>query len=398
MRKPTINSKTLTRRAALLGVFATGVSLPYLKHALQIGSSKSQNKNTDDNTQEFWISAQGSQESHYSLGWVNPSDASIDHALTKLRGHGVAQHPTQHQTIVMMSRRPGTVGVAINIQDGHITKSFQTIPGRQFEGHACFNNDGGLLLTSESESKSGRGKIGVYDGVNFTRLGEFDSYGIGPHEIKLMPDGSTLAIANGGLHKPLNADKPTNLDTMKSTLAYVDIKSGELLNEFSVEEPKASIRHLDVASDGTVAIASQIQRSAMDSEDVVALSAIQKAGEGLTLLKAPEAIILKLNDYMGSVAVNHTTRIAGFTSPRGNLAVFWHLDDEQKLAGYHAFHDVCGITVTNDQDFFVLSNSSGQLRQLDARTLKEDITRRIRFPNTRWDNHLSTVTTSKNFT
>ena len=94
-----------------------------------------------------------------------------------------------------------------------------------------------------------------------------------------------------------------------------------------------------------------------------------------------------MNDYAGSVAINSQSRIAGFTSPRGNIAVFWHLDTQEYI-GYHGLHDVCGLAVSSDQKKFLISNSNGQLRQLDSVTLQEAKSKRLNMPNTHWDNHL----------
>jgi len=53
-----------------------------------------------------------------------------------------------------------------------------------------------------------------------------------------------------------------------------------------VPESKSSIRHLDIASDGTVAIAMQIQRSAMTHDNPIPLGAIHKPNEDIKLLTA----------------------------------------------------------------------------------------------------------------
>ena len=90
---------------------------------------------------------------------------------------------------------------------------------------------------------------------------------------------------------------------------------------------------------------------------------------------------------MGSVAICNDSRIAGFASPQGNLAAFWNIDDGQ-LVGYHRLRDVCGIAVSSQRGAFILSNSFGELRELDAATLEERRERRLKLPAYRWDNHL----------
>ena len=292
----------------------------------------------------------------------------------------------------MYARRPGSIGIEVDLKTGHIDQRFQCPPDHHLFGHGCFSADGKTLFTSEANYRTGEGKIGIRDSLTYQRLGEYDSHGIGPHEIKLMPDGKTLVIANGGLQThPETSRKTLNLDTMQSSLTYLDLENGQKVGEFHVPEAKASIRHLDVAEDGTVAIATQVQREAMDHNDLVPLAAVHKPGSTIELLEDPAVLIHQMKDYMGSVAINNKTRIAGFTSPRGNVAAFWNMDDRQFVA-YHALHDVCGLAVSQDQKHFVISNSNGELRFLDAATLKENKNKRLRYPSMHWDNHLLTTT------
>jgi len=347
---------------------------------------------------EMWVSAQGNSSDKYSLGWVDADarpKSTSGRILSGYRGHGLAYHPTKPNKVVMFSRRPGRVGMELDVLTGKIEHRFYSTEGRHQSGHGCFSSDGAVLFVCETLSSSGKGNISVLDAKTYQCLNQFDSYGIGPHEIKLMPDNRTLVIANGGLHQsPKSGQGILNLESMESNLSYVDSVSGELISKHRVTEPKASIRHLDVADDGTVALAMQVQRAAMSSNRVVPLGAVHKQGKPIELLAEPNMLIAQMHDYMGSVAINSTFRIAGFSSPRGNVTAFWHLDSHQ-LLGYHAFHDVCGLAVTQDQQRFVLTNSFGQLRQLNAHNLQEQVSQRLQFPDMQWDNHLSVIPTRK---
>lgn len=350
----------------------------------------------DSFEQELWLSAEGHNPSQYGIGWVSPNSSNKPRhhqSLTSFRGHGLCQNPVNTEQVVMFARRPGNYGVRLNTSTGEVDGRFECADDRYMHGHGCFSADGKKLFSTESSISSGQGKIAIRDSKTLELIGEFESYGIGPHEVKLMPDGFTLVVANGGLlTHPDSGRKVLNLDTMRSTLSYIDSRSGELISEHTVPEPKASIRHLDVAPDGTVAIALQVQRKAMDNNNLTALAAIHKPGQAISMLIAPENLTQKLHDYMGSVAINNESRIAAFTSPKGDLALFWHLDD-LTLQGYHAFHDVCGLAVSQSNKFFILSNSAGKIRQINALTLQEDVDKRMYFPNVSWDNHMLAATT-----
>ena len=54
---------------------------------------------------------------------------------------------------------------------------------------------------TENNTINLEGKIGISLLLRqgYKKIAEFDSYGIGPHELIMHPDGETLVIANGGI-------------------------------------------------------------------------------------------------------------------------------------------------------------------------------------------------------
>ena len=341
---------------------------------------------------EYLISAQGKDNNNFSVTSVNKNTHKTQSALSGFRGHGLAQNPAQTDTVIMFARRPGTIAIEINLITGKKTRAFKLENNRNLQGHGCFSADGKQLYTAEADSKTGKGKIVVRNSNDFKLLTEIESYGIGPHEIKLLPDEKTLVVANGGiLTRPVTGRKKLNLPTMASNLTYIDLLTGNKLGSFQVPETKASIRHIDVAQDGTVALAMQLQRDATNHQNIAPLSAIHKPGEQIRLLDEPSILIEKMHDYMGSVAINNNSRLAGFTSPKGNLVAFWNIDTGE-FSGYHQLNNVCGLCVSHDEKTFVISNSFGEIRRLDAFTLQENKAERLRFSDTHWDNHMINIT------
>jgi len=340
--------------------------------------------------QEFLVSAMGNKKTGFGFGFMSAKQQKIAKQTSAFRGHGVSQHPLHPNHVIMYGRRPGNMAIVTDILQNRQITSFKIAKNRFFYGHGCFSNDGKTLFTTEGNSTTGEGKIGIRDAINYQYLGEFATSGIGPHDMTIMPDGKTLVVANGGiLTRPETGRKKLNLPEMISNLTYIDTFTGKKIAEFRVPEPKASIRHLDIAKDGTVAIAMQVQRSAMKSENIVALGAIQKPNKDIQLLDKPARLIRGMNDYMGSVVINEKSRLAGFTSPRGNLVGFWNIDNCE-FVGYHQLYDVCGIAV-NSKNNFMLSNSFGQIRELDGFSLKENKKRRVVNASFPWDNHMLNV-------
>ncbi|MEM8489408.1 MAG: DUF1513 domain-containing protein [Pseudomonadota bacterium] len=338
-------------------------------------------------SRERWISAHGGESGEFGVGWLTGGELGGTTSVG-FRGHAVLQHPSRPDSAVFLPRRPGKVALEVDLLAGEVRHRFTAAEDRHFYGHGCFSVDGTVLYTTESHVSVGTGLVTVRDANTYERLEEWSSHGIGPHDLAALPDGKTLVVANGGiLTRPETGRRALNLPTMRSSLCYLDAGTGLLLDEFFVAEPKASIRHLDVARDGTVAFAIQLQRDASGHDRLVPLVGVHRPGAALELFEKPAAILHQLRDYVGSVAICDQGRVAGFASPRGNLVVFYHVDSGA-LLGYHQLRDVCGLAVSREREAFVLSNSFGEIRELDWISLHERKHQRLRLPDFRWDNHL----------
>ena len=394
MKKNNMTDLSCSRRSLLktlsaLGVVTPATMLPATSHGW-FGDWFSGRHATAEKSTGFFLSAQGDSVERYALSWVNQQQP---HSINAgFRGHGLAQNPTRPSQVVMFARRPGVQGLVIDAQQGQEQTRFRCTSGKHLHGHGVFSQDGQWLFTSESDIASGRGEICVRDTDQFKVQQVFASHGIGPHEISLLPDGKTLVVANGGLRThPDSGRKVLNLDTMDSSLTLLNSENGALIQQHKLANSKSSIRHLDVGQDGSVAVAIQVQRSAMTHPHTVPLAAVLSAGASeLKPLMAPEPLMIQLKDYMGSVRIHNASQTAAFTSPKGDLVLFWHLPSGD-FKGFHAFHDVCGLTLSHDQKYFVVSNSAGNIRHLSTDTLEEQKTQRMDFPAMQWDNHMITL-------
>ncbi|MEM7206786.1 MAG: DUF1513 domain-containing protein [Pseudomonadota bacterium] len=374
---------SLSRRSTLKALAAIGLS--------GAGTVAWMSSTSADERTRILVSAAQHKRDGDGLGWWDSSTATSRHVLSGFRGHSIIAHPLRAGHAVMMGRRPSMESVEVDLRNSKIVARVQSQAERHFFGHAVFSPDGAKLFTTENNLASGRGMVVVRDADNYQVLDEFESHGIGPHEIRMMPDGRTLIVANGGiLTRPESGREKLNLDSMDSSLVLIDTQDGSLTEQHRIPYPKASMRHLAVARDGRVAIGFQLQRAAMDNDSVAPLAGVLTPGRSIRVFHEPVNVLREMRDYVGSVAVNNDAGVAAFTSPRGNLAAFWNIDTGS-FSGYHTLFDVSGVTVTDDQQFFVLSNSNGHIRYIDANTLKEDKSRRLHAADVRWDNHLSYI-------
>jgi hypothetical protein len=183
------------------------------------------------------------------------------------RGHDLALRPDSPECVVF-ARRPGTFAVVIDVDRGVVVRRIDAAAGRHFYGHGSFTPDGRHLLSSENDYASGQGVVGVRDASDgYRQVGELPAHGIGPHEVVLMPDGRTLAVANGGVRTHPDHDRAKlNLDSMRPSLSFVEIASGRA--EGAVQPParlhQLGIRHVAVNARGLVAVAMQYEGSKRD--------------------------------------------------------------------------------------------------------------------------------------
>ena len=271
------------------------------------------------------------------------------------RGHAAAAHPTRPEAVAF-ARRPGTFAIVLDCRTGEVLAQLDSPRGRHFYGHGAFDPSGDVLFTTENDFENGTGRIGVWDARRgYVRIGEFASHGIGPHEMRLMPDG-TLVVANGGIDThPVTGREKLNLPTMQPNLSYVST-GGDLLDQVEPTHHHASIRHLSVRSDGLVGIGMQWQGAIHEAPALVAThqrgGSLQEMGDGVALI-----------GYVGSVAFSGDGSQLAITSPKSGVAQVFDAATGDLNAG-HAQTDVCGVAATT----FGLMATDGQggVLRLDA--------------------------------
>lgn len=288
------------------------------------------------------------------------------------RGHAAAAHPTR-PLAVAFARRPGTFALVLDCRTGEIAHRLAPPEGRQFNGHGAFSEDGSLLMTSEVVAEGSAGRVGLWETRGFTRIGEWDSHGIGPHDIKRLADGR-IVIANGGIQTDPGDRTKLNLDTMRPNLTLLSPEGG-LLDQ--VELPAAlhqnSIRHLAVLGQG-VAFAMQWEG---DAAEPVPQLGLWTPGRAPQLCPPAEADAFAMQGYAGSIAVSGG--MIALTSPKGGVVMLFD-STGTPLATYRRA-DLCGVAPAPQG--FVATDGQGAVWSCDAAGLVP-----LGQGATLWDNHL----------
>ncbi len=301
------------------------------------------------------------------------------------RGHDMAVHPIR-QEVIAFTRRPGNFAVVFSYSSRRQPLWLKSKAGRHFYGHGVFSKDGKLLFSTENDFENGIGVIGIRDTNNgYKQVGELSSYGIGPHDLGLMPDSRTIVVANGGIRThPDTGRQILNRAEMEPSLVYIDVKTGALLQKIvlGAEFNQLSIRHLDIAPDGTVIFGCQYKGP---SHERPALIGFHKPGEKeAVMVRTPDAEAVNTRNYISSVSCGGRGNIVAATSSRGGVVMFWHIES-QTYAGTKVLEDVSGVAPSNDSTSFLLTSGRGQITSTNT---KAGLVSYPVFSEYSWDNHL----------
>jgi uncharacterized protein len=276
-----------------------------------------------------------------------------DFALSA-RGHDIALDRASGRAVVF-ARRPGTFAVGFELDGAASPQIFTAIEGRHFYGHGAFSEDGRLLYVSENDIANGRGVIGMYDvNAGYKRVGEFSSHGVGPHEIILLSDGETLAVANGGIDTiPDSGREALNLESMQPSLVFVNSRSGALIakHQLAPEASRLSIRHLAADSAGRVWFGGQWEGDPSASPELVGCAGPDCA---IRLIAPAVAMGATLKGYIGSMAASADGRIVAASAPKAGRIIY--IDAASgTVCGASDLKDGCGIAGDDGGTFAVTS-------------------------------------------
>ncbi|CAM3695227.1 DUF1513 domain-containing protein [Vibrio aquimaris] len=290
------------------------------------------------------------------------------------RGHGVATHKTLNHAVAF-ARRPGQYFIVFDYITGETITLKTTKPNRHYYGHGVYSNDGMWLYATEGERTTSRGIIGVYDVLGgYKKVAEFTGFGIGPHEVIVMPDDK-LAIGVGGVHT--DGRKPMNLSSMQPSLSYLDA-TGELVEQVSLPDHHLSIRHL--AHDGSdTVLCGQQYRGEPDAYP--SLLAMHTQGGEMRSLQAQLEQWARFNHYIASIAATKEWILA--TSPRGNCYGIWS-KQTGLLEELNALPDASGVIAY--AGYFKISSGAGGVITQYSPHKKNKIQSGIQ-----WDNHWSRI-------
>jgi hypothetical protein len=371
-----MNSMAIDRRRFLIGSLVT---LGAARHALAAEGL------ADVRSAAVYASAARKPDGTYAV-LILAENGNILREIPLLgRGHDVAIDHASDRAVVF-ARRPGYFAVAFDIEGKCAPEVFTPVKDRHFYGHGVFSRDGRLIYATEHDVETGDGVLGIYEVGSWRRIGEFPTYGVGPHEAILLADGKTLAIANGGFGSdPATGRENIDLAGMEPNMAFVDLTTGALRAKhgLSPDINMLSVRHLAANAAGEVWFGGQWQGGLEDSPELIGRASLDKP---IAILEPLRPLGIALKGYIGSVAMSVDRRFLAASAPRAGRIVYTDTETG-KIVREVAIDDGCGIAGSGGSEF-AMSSGHGIVRfEHDGTSPPDERT----FTGTEFDNHLRRV-------
>lgn len=315
--------------------------------------------------------AAGKRGEDFFLNGLTATGTSLFRIPLPGRGHAAAAHPTLAEAVAF-ARRPGTFALVIDCATGQIRHRLTPPEGMQFNGHGTYSADGTLLMTSEVVAEGSDGRIGLWETQSYTRLTDWPSHGIGPHDVKRLPDGR-IAVANGGIRTdPVDRAK-LNIPDMAPNLTLLSA-DGALLDQVALPDLRQnSIRHLALSGD-SIAFAMQWEG---DPAEPVPQLGLWTPGRAPTLCTPPEAEAFTMQGYAGSIAATPDRVL--ITSPKGGALMLFDASGNH-IATHHRA-DLSGAAASAGA--FTVTDGGGAIWAAADAGLSP-----LSSADTHWDNHL----------
>ena len=329
---------------------------------------------------EYFAAARKDDRGIYSAALFNLESGDLRAVELPGRGHDITLKPDGSEWVAF-ARRPGRFGVAVPT-DSRAPVWFEAKPDRHFFGHGVFSSDGRLLYATENDYENARGMIGVRDATDgYRQIGEISAQGMEPHGIALLGDRRTMVIANGGIcTHPDSGATEFNLADMQPSLVYVDVETGDLIEEqkLPADLHQLSIRHLAVGAGDIVVFGCQFRGP---EDETPPLIGFHRRGDVPVIEPAPDATQSSLRNYVGSVTVDAGGGIVAASAPKGGLVTYWDVASRRYL-GASKLSDGCGLAPTHRSANSLLTSGEGWLATAEAngRMARQ-------FSSFHWDNH-----------
>jgi uncharacterized protein len=274
-------------------------------------------------------------------------------------GHGLAFRPDRPREAVLFGKR-GQGGCALDLVARRVVQTIAPMPGHVFYGHAAYASDGRALFVVETDLASRNGAISIRDTTTFATIGALSSYGIAPHDCRLIENGRVLVVTHGG--GPIGSPS-------LPCVTFVDVRTGVLVERHEMRNRNLNAGHVAVAADREFAVVSA-PRDGLPALTSLGGVSLRRAGQPWTQLSAPAAVASRLVGESLSLAIHRPSRTVLATHPQGDLITFWSLGSGE-FVGSLDLPGPRGVTLTLDERLYAVSyGSDARLLLIEAQSVR----------------------------
>lgn len=246
----------------------------------------------------------------------------------------------------------------IDLNNLRITNTYKiSSPNEKFVGHGVYAPNGNILTTAAQYYKNGLGEAGLGKIYCFNKelkkCGEFSSFGLEPHDIKLF--GENLIVFNASL---FNGQR--NFSKIDSCISIINWQNQKLIKQIKLDNKSYALAHFFAKS----------------SEELFGIGGRAKTENQLAplILKINESkTIANLEAIDGnspflSILPDRSFKILAATLPGEQKIYFWDLKTGKNIKNISLKTGVTGLSVTLNNKFFV-ANGDGGLHLIDINKL-----------------------------
>jgi hypothetical protein len=296
-----------------------------------------------------------SDQIKHVLSLVNLQDQSTKIISCNFLPHGVHSNPANKSRMALFEKK-GPGACEFDLTSRKITRYIPTHKGRHFYGHGAYTLNGETLFATETELTNMRGVIAIRNTRDMDYLGEFPSYGLEPHECKLIDNGRTLVVTNGG----------GTVSGQAPSVAYIDVNNQQLIEKVELSNDAINAGHIAVAEDGSLVVVSA-PRLGLGETHLGGVS-IRPKGETMQTIKK-EAISQQIYGEALSVVIVPGKGIAAVTHPSSNMITLWSTKNRSLIKTLQ-IESPRGIALSADNSQLLISyGKNADLMQLAVDTL-----------------------------